>query len=300
MNQRGLSLIELMVSLVIGLLLVSGAVTVYVQSGNTYRTSDAVARMQEVGRYALDIIEPDVRLAGFYGMTNRADAVTNSVSDATITPNCGTNWIGSAALSLDGRNGGTALSSATSCTTPNRVTGSDIVIVRRAGSATAALDNTKIQVHSTRLAATIFRAGNPASVPSGMPVAPQAETRDLVVNAYFVAASGDNFSLHRRTLVGTNFRDDEVIPGIQDLQVQFGIDQNNDGTAEQYVNPGSVGTARIVSARLWIMVVADNRDNALNDTAVYAYADRAYAAAFTDKRRRIVMTKTIQIRNARP
>lgn len=301
MNQRGVSLIELMISLVIGLLLVAGAITVYVQSGNTYRTSDAVARMQEVGRYAFDILEPDVRLAGFYGMTNRPDLVENTVADSTIDPNCGANWIGLADLSVDGRDGATALSSAAACTTPNRVAGSDILIVRRAGSATAALDNAKVQVHSTRMKAVIFQAGSPASVPTGMPTAPQAETRDLVVNAYYVAQPTTGvYSLRRRTLRGTDFEDEEIIPGVQDLQVQFGVDQNGDGTADQYVDPGSVGAARAVAARIWILVVGENREADLSDAAVYAYANRNFGAAFTDKRRRVVMTKTIQIRNSRP
>ena len=37
------------------------------QSRNTYRTNDVAARMQEIARYALDVIAPDVRLAGFWG-----------------------------------------------------------------------------------------------------------------------------------------------------------------------------------------------------------------------------------------
>ena len=46
----GVSLIELMVALTIGLLLTAGALTVYMQSRNTYRTTDTAARMQEHNR----------------------------------------------------------------------------------------------------------------------------------------------------------------------------------------------------------------------------------------------------------
>ncbi len=73
----GVSLIELMVSLVIGSLLIIGAVTVYMQSRNTYRTNESAARLQETARYALDVIEPDVRMAGFWGLTNRPEYVEN-------------------------------------------------------------------------------------------------------------------------------------------------------------------------------------------------------------------------------
>jgi type IV pilus assembly protein PilW len=75
--QWGVSLIELMVALVIGLFLILGAVTVFNQSRNTYRASESVARLQEVGRLAMDVIETDVRMANFWGMSNRADYIVN-------------------------------------------------------------------------------------------------------------------------------------------------------------------------------------------------------------------------------
>ena len=73
----GVSLVELMVSLVIGSLLIIGAVTVYMQSRNTYRTTDSASRLQETARFAMDVLEPDVRMAGFWGLTNRADFIDN-------------------------------------------------------------------------------------------------------------------------------------------------------------------------------------------------------------------------------
>ena len=45
--QAGVSLVELMVALVLGLFLIFGAVTVYQQSRTAFRANEAVARMQE-------------------------------------------------------------------------------------------------------------------------------------------------------------------------------------------------------------------------------------------------------------
>ena len=83
---RGVSLIELMVALIIGALLIAGAVTVFLQSRNTYRANDMVSRMQEAGRYALDVIAPDVRLAGFWGLTNRPLSWTSAA--AAVNKDC--------------------------------------------------------------------------------------------------------------------------------------------------------------------------------------------------------------------
>src|SRR5512134_4024499 len=77
-RQSGVSLIELMVAMIIGLFLMLGAVTVYNQSRTTYRASEGVARLQEVARLALDVIEADVRMANFWGLNSHADYIVNA------------------------------------------------------------------------------------------------------------------------------------------------------------------------------------------------------------------------------
>ncbi len=69
-QQRGLSLIELLVALTIGSVLIAGSVYVYSQSRKTHTTTDAIARLQENGRYIFSVIEPDIQLAGYYGFSN--------------------------------------------------------------------------------------------------------------------------------------------------------------------------------------------------------------------------------------
>jgi type IV pilus assembly protein PilW len=295
-HARGVSLIELMVSLVIGLLLMGGAITVYLQSKSTYTTSDAVARLQETGRYALSVIEPDVRLAGFWGMTNRAEGMQNAVADTAIVNNCGAGWIGDGAHAIDGVNGdGTTGAYTLSCAATNRATGADVLMIRRASSKTSAVNAAQVQIQSNRVQATIFKN---ASLPAGF-TATSSQTRDVVANVYYVSQNASQYSLRRRSLSGSTMVDEEVIPGVQDLQVQFGIDTTNDGDADRYDNPGTVGAGRVVSARIWLLIVADNLEVGFSDPATYQYADVSYSA-FTDHRRRILLSKTIQIRNSQP
>jgi type IV pilus assembly protein PilW len=66
-RQRGLTLVELMVSLVLSLVLMLGAMQLFTGSKQTYQLSDALARVQENGRYALDLLARDIRQAGFTG-----------------------------------------------------------------------------------------------------------------------------------------------------------------------------------------------------------------------------------------
>lgn len=79
-RQLGLSLVELMVSMVIGLLILAALTFVYLGSRATYRSNDAVARIQESGRLALDLMVEDLRMAGFAGCRTRS----LSVADGTL------------------------------------------------------------------------------------------------------------------------------------------------------------------------------------------------------------------------
>ena len=64
-QQLGLSLVELMVALVLGLVLMTGIIQVFLSSRQTYATNEAMARMQENGRFALEFISRSARLAGY-------------------------------------------------------------------------------------------------------------------------------------------------------------------------------------------------------------------------------------------
>ncbi|VUD52907.1 hypothetical protein TDB9533_01727 [Thalassocella blandensis] len=72
-KQKGLSLIELMVSLVIGLVLMTGVVEVFISSKGTFTTQNAMSRVQEVGRLAIDFMAKDIRQAGYAGCITRGE-----------------------------------------------------------------------------------------------------------------------------------------------------------------------------------------------------------------------------------
>jgi type IV pilus assembly protein PilW len=65
-HQSGISLVELMVAVAIGLLVVAGATTLYLNAGQTQRTLTERQNMFESARIAMDIIGRDLENAGFY------------------------------------------------------------------------------------------------------------------------------------------------------------------------------------------------------------------------------------------
>ena len=83
---RGLSLVELMIGLAIGLVLSLGMVTMITGTSRGFRDIDESARMQEGAADALRYIGDSVRLAGFYGF---AGAQTTQVELPQPVPNAG-------------------------------------------------------------------------------------------------------------------------------------------------------------------------------------------------------------------
>jgi len=63
-GQRGISLIELMIALLLGLVVLGGVVSLYLSSHAAFRTHEAVARLQENGRFALEFMAREIRETG--------------------------------------------------------------------------------------------------------------------------------------------------------------------------------------------------------------------------------------------
>lgn len=67
---RGLTLVELMVTVLVGSLLILGLVQVFGASRLAYQLSQGLARTQENGRFAMDFLQRDLRMAGHLGCVN--------------------------------------------------------------------------------------------------------------------------------------------------------------------------------------------------------------------------------------
>ena len=81
---RGLSLVELMVALVLGLLVTGGMIQLFGTAKLTFLTSDASARVQENGRFTMELLKRDLRMAGTSGFCAARLEITNH-----LDPGCG-------------------------------------------------------------------------------------------------------------------------------------------------------------------------------------------------------------------
>ena len=308
---RGFTLVEMMVAMAIGLVLILGAVNIYGQGRNSFRTAESIARIQENARFALDMMGPDIRLAGFWGRGSESAFIT---IPAGINITC--NAINVNAWALDLGTGVEAvddnynlLCNPFSAAQPN----TDVLVVRHVSGQPTLPQAGLVQVQSGRIAAAMFNDG---IAPIGIiPAPPRSDTHDLIVHAYYVdqqSSLGVNIpSLRRQTLVnGGVIQDQEMIPGVENLQIQFGVDTNNDGNVERYVDtdspildPLSVGFipgAEVLSVRVWMLVRATQQENLYNDAGPYIPPDADLGAiAPNDAFRRLQVSSTVFLRNHR-
>lgn len=323
-RQHGMTLIELMVALAIGAFLMIGAITVFMQSRTTFRVTESLSRLQESARFALETIEPDIRMAHYWGLTSRTYVITGrppptanaSIGTGACSNNADTRNLTEA---VEGDNGGYSFGCAAFNTAmPN----ADTLVVRRVSEdPVAALSAGTLYIQSTRGAqgGTIF-AGT--TIPSDYVPATSA-THRLIVNGYYVDQSSSIAgmpSLRRKSLQpGGGIIDEEIMVGVEDMQIQFGVDTDVPGTAiapnpnrgavDIYLNPddpiidptnaGFNLDAEILAVRVWLRLRAERVENGLFDPTDYEYADEDFGV-FADGFRRIVVSKTIYLRNARP
>lgn len=90
-QQQGVSIVELIVAMALSLILTLGVSQIYLSSKQTYRLQEAQSRVQENGRYALNVLAMYIRQAGYMGcpssdITPRVIANTPLGADG-ITPN---------------------------------------------------------------------------------------------------------------------------------------------------------------------------------------------------------------------
>lgn len=104
------------------------------------------------------------------------------------------------------------------------------------------------------------------------------------------------------------------MPGVEDFQVQFGVDTdapstNDRGSIDRYVDPddpmidpddaGFDPNSVVMSVRIWLRIRAERPENGFTDTTNYVYADKN-VGPFNDGFRRLLVSKTIYLRNSRP
>jgi len=132
-SMAGVSLVELMVGITLGLLVLAGLAGVFANSSRSRSDIERASRQIENGRYALEVLSQDIAMAGFYGEFNPNTLATYQTFVPTTPDNdvCSTDpavWTSYMNIAFYGFDNG---AHAPSCLPGNLKPNTDIVVIRR-------------------------------------------------------------------------------------------------------------------------------------------------------------------------
>ncbi|MEO8019280.1 MAG: PilW family protein [Pseudomonadota bacterium] len=335
-KQKGFSLIELMVSITIGLILLAGVLSIFFSSRVTFSTNERTARLQENGRVALDILTHDIRSAGYQGCARGVPFNNNLKTPTSLL----WNYI----FPVQGyeNDGAGVFTPALGLTlAPTAVNDSDVVVVR---SATRDGRSTRLEKNMTTFAdslevfntgtgtlgagvymisdcnaadifqATSYVAGPPATMTRNIiSGTPGNSTTDLgylyqvgarivplqtIVYYVGVDATTGEPGLYRQ--IGTATAQ-LLIEGVQALQISYGEDTDNDRVANFYRSATNVvNWNNIISVNLSMLIRSEQYGTA-TDPKSYVMLTAAVGGktlgAYNDRRQRMMFTTTAALRN---
>ena len=336
MGQRGFHLTELLVALTLGLLLIAAFLSAVQKCRDLFAIHESISSLQDSRRLALSVLVPDLEHAGFLGFHRPAFArllraqievasgaqLQQPGDGADVAPAgplpagahaCGVNFAIDIGRPVQGTNNffGTGIGASDCAPTPaagGARVGADTLTLRRASLAVAAPRAGRIQLLSRRLQSLVpldLFADGRAPAPMG----PDHEVRDLEVHVYYVANNSVDRpgwpALRVKTLTEANgaaqFRDEEVAPGVEDLQIEFGITEPGESRI-RFVDADFEGlqTANVVAVRIWLRLRADSTEAGYVDPRTLEYADVSFTPSQSESRqRRMLVERTVALRNAR-
>ena len=303
--QGGISLIELMIALVIGLVLAGAAIMIYSNSKHAFGVQVNIANVQENGRFALQLMQEDVRLAGYWGLNYRPSSI-NAVETITLTNECADGWSTRVTKPIDTlNNNNTAYASC--IPDDDYKQGTDILTVRRASSAPVPDKDIiagNVYLHSSLTSGVLFVADQDGTVDVGIDLgeAPVSSHR-LIAHTYYVRPwsqiVGDGIpTLVRKVVSGTSMVAEPLVEHVEDLQVTFGLDIDADGNVDRYDNDG-INTEEIdnvMTVIVEVLIRAPSGEADYTNNRTYRLGDQAEFIP-GDNLRRQVFRETIFIRN---
>ncbi|MEM7612988.1 MAG: PilW family protein [Pseudomonadota bacterium] len=237
----GVTLIELLISMTIGLLVLAAIVHALTLSSRYLRRAEALALMQEQADVAMRYLYDDLTLSGHWGVAGRSENISGGARSSNDNPDglalptrCTPRFV----TELQQPVMAFENPSPWGCSL-EAVAGADALVTRYAQPALVDPQPGRLQVEVTPGAGRLTASGVPGA-------AALQQRHDYRVAGYYVAARSNLFPeqpvLRRITLgagtAGPRFVDEEITQGIETLQVRIAADSNGDGVPDAMLDAG--------------------------------------------------------------
>jgi len=298
-KMQGLSLIELMVSAIIGLLLTSAIIGLFASSKRAHSDSMDRGIMYENGRYAISVLSNELRLTEFWGETQRTNII-NSAGLNAIASDCTGNAAGyDISNSLWGLT--TVSATITTCITDAK-TGTDAFVIKHVAATptlVANLDITKTYLMANEFLGILFDGADtpPSTEPGGN--VPGGQAWEYTSTLYYIREQNDEVpALYRKKLTGNSWgSSEEIANGIENMRLLYGVDTDGNGVADKYDNAAAANWINVVAIRVYLLMRSEEASSFYLDSKTYLLGDVTVDPNPDDKYYRLVFNTSVNLRN---
>lgn len=311
-QQSGVSLIELMIAVLLGVIVVAGLIQILSANRKAYQLQESNNFQQQNLRFASDRIDWSIRMADFWGGVKAPEVV--SLGNGSGASGCNLAWMLSGKPGSNGAGGifgydGDSSFPLSGCATvpaANYVPGSDVLVVRYADTDPCHVDDSYTAALSAAIMATcppssshylVANVGQQAQLfAKGSAIPVTGDTRRYIypyrVEAYYLQPcsdpAGGNCSAAsdggspRPTLMRIRLQDDgalvrePLVEGIEQLQFEYGV--SDDGRhVSQFKIANEVAAAEwptVLAVRVTLLARGQNRDMSISHAGVFRVSDK--------------------------
>ena len=306
-QQVGMTLVEVLISMMIGVFLLGGVTAAYLAMRTTTKETVSMSEMQQNGRMALDLLAADIQQAGFRGML---PAFNTSVVSAPVFAGTDCSWgLNGGSFPIAGAGNfsvlwGDTLTAANALGCINDANAnSDVIQIKRATgpavAAAAALQANRFYLEASGAQGVIF-AGTVA--PPGIP---SAEIWPYQHHVYYV--TNENFDgvqvpvLARYQLVnngGAQMQRTLLLDGIERIRFYYGTDMDNDNQIDAYIAADNMpaglwqANTRVLAVKIVVLARALRPDQDYTNVNSYDLGD-GVAYEPQDNFRRMLFSTTV-------
>lgn len=273
---QGFSLVEVMITLTLNVIITLGLIQVYNDSKNNYQFQDAMARLQERGQTAIYFFQQELRSAGYLGCAKltRDFPIINHTEfifseNSIIRGYSATQAISELGLPTQGHGA--------------YVSGTDVLVMRKMSETTANLvsmsqtqvivsakpqfkeqqtlfitDCTKADIFTVQQVSTTKNSQWISTEPI-QTYEKNAQVGQALSQVYYLGDTGRK-NKQNQTILALYSRDDsgekaELVEGIEDMQVFYGVDTNGNGSVSTYRTAAEISDwSRVLSVHVILLV----------------------------------------------
>ena len=300
----GFSLVELMIALVLGTLIVGGMISVFISSKQTYNNNDRLARLQENGRMALYYLTNDLRHANFWGPLVNVQSI-GSFPANSLTGTCAA-WA-STDIPVPS-NPNQFIGSSTPKTHPlfttNCLDPADIkdntsaVAIKRVSQGpvnfTTDLSRGDVFLRTNSVSGKLLvkGVGDGSTAPPGGFSDWEYEPKLYFIRPYSVRVQDDIPTLCS-VQDNPNIQTQCFVEGIEDMHIEYGVDQSEDGVPDVYQSdPSATEMLNVVSIKVYLLVRDLTPDSTYQNTDSYQLGSKSISA-LNDHFHRTVFSTTV-------